>query len=211
MSFSASGIANFTNLFFPTQLTQTELFVMDSTKKAVENVTGGMKKVALGGGEGKDGKKGGRKDKKPAAAAITASAGNTGESGPLEMSPPPSFMQDRIDLFDRLKQKYDEEVAKKPRIPINISMPDGSVKVGTAWETTPGEIARGISNSLYKRTVVARLDGDPDKLWDLERPLEQSCKLELLDFNDAQGKFVFWHSSAHILGEACERRFGCSL
>ena len=22
---------------------------------------------------------------------------------------------------------------------------------------------------------------------------------------------VFWHSSAHVLGEACERRFGCSL
>lgn len=26
-----------------------------------------------------------------------------------------------------------------------------------------------------------------------------------------RGQFVFWHSSAHILGEACERRFGCSL
>lgn len=25
------------------------------------------------------------------------------------------------------------------------------------------------------------------------------------------GKKVFWHSSAHILGEASERRFGCSL
>lgn len=25
------------------------------------------------------------------------------------------------------------------------------------------------------------------------------------------GKKVFWHSSAHILGEACERRFGCYL
>ena len=25
------------------------------------------------------------------------------------------------------------------------------------------------------------------------------------------GKKVFWHSSAHILGEAAERRFGCQL
>lgn len=64
---------------------------------------------------------------------------------------------------------------------------------------------------MYKRTVVARLDNDPEKLWDLDRPLEASCKLELLDFEDEQGKMVFWHSSAHILGEACERRFGCSL
>ena len=48
-------------------------------------------------------------------------------------------------------------------------------------------------------------------MWDLERPLERSCKLELLDFNDPQGKFVYWHSSAHILGEAAELRWGCSL
>lgn len=82
---------------------------------------------------------------------------------------------------------------------------------GTSWETTPADIAKGISNSLFKRTVVARLDGDPNKLWDLERPLEASCKLELLNFDDEQGQMVFWHSSAHILGEACERRFGCSL
>lgn len=59
--------------------------------------------------------------------------------------------------------------------------------------------------------MVARLDGNPEKLWDLDRPLEASCKLELLTFDDEQGQQVFWHSSAHVLGEACERRFGCSL
>lgn len=147
-----------------------------------------------------------KKEKKEKKAAAKSE-----DSGPLEMQPPPSFLQDRLDLFDRLKAKQDEETAKKPREPIKITMPDGSVKEGTSWETTPGEIARGISNSLYKRTVVARLDGDNEKLWDLDRPLEASCKLELLDFSDPTGKMVFWHSSAHILGEACERRFGCSL
>jgi threonyl-tRNA synthetase len=61
--------------------------------------------------------------------------------------------------------------------------------------------------------VIARLDkGTPEEtLWDLERPLEKSCKLELLPFDDPEGKKVFWHSSAHILGEASERRFGCDL
>lgn len=144
-----------------------------------------------------------KKEKKAAAA--------TEESGPLEMTPPPSFLQDRLELFDKLKARQDEEFSKKPREPIQITMPDGSVKEGTSWETTPGDIARGISNSLYKRTVVARLDGDNEKLWDLDRPFEASCKLELLDFTDPTGKMVFWHSSAHVLGEACERRFGCSL
>lgn len=133
------------------------------------------------------------------------------DSGPLELNPPASFLQDRLELFDRLKAKQDQEIASKPRDPIKITMPDGSVKEGTAWETTPGDIAKGISNSLYKRTVVARLDGDNEKLWDLDRPFEGDCKLELLDFSDPEGKKVFWHSSAHVLGEACERRFGCSL
>lgn len=147
--------------------------------------------------------KGAKKDKKGAAKAD--------DSGPLEMNPPPSFLQDRLELFNRLKAKQDEETAKQPRVPIKITMPDGSVKEGTSWETTPGDIAKGISSSLYKRTVVARLDGDNEKLWDLDRPFEGDCKLELLDFSDPEGKKVFWHSSAHILGEACERRFGCSL
>ncbi|KAI0142691.1 threonyl-tRNA synthetase [Xylariaceae sp. FL1272] len=128
-----------------------------------------------------------------------------------EMKPPPEFLQTRLDMFDRLKKQYDDDVAKKPREQITITMPDGSLKVGTSWETTPGDIAKGISNSLYKRTVVARLDGEHEKLWDLDRPLERSCALELLSFDDPQGKQVFWHSSAHVLGEACERRFGCSL
>ena len=87
-------------------------------------------------------------------------------------------------------------------------MPDGKVLVGKAWETSPAEITRGISKSLFERTVISKVDGE---LWDLDRPLEKSCKLELLDFEHPEGKKVFWHSSAHILGEASERRFGCDL
>lgn len=79
--------------------------------------------------------------------------------------------------------------------------------------TSPADIARGISKSLFERTVIARIDKgtDNEALWDLERPLEQSCRLELLPFEHPEGKKVFWHSSAHILGEASERRFGCDL
>ncbi|OTA53020.1 threonyl-tRNA synthetase [Hypoxylon sp. EC38] len=161
--------------------------------------SGDVKKVVVGG------QKPAKKEKKSKAAAGDASA------GPVEMNPPPEFLKTRLELFDRLKKKYDEDVARKPREQITITLPDGSVKIGTSWETTPGDIAKSVSNSLYKRSIVARLDGDKNKLWDLDRPLEQSCKLELLTFDDEQGKQVFWHSSAHILGEACERRFGCSL
>ncbi|KAK3989676.1 hypothetical protein QBC44DRAFT_326904 [Cladorrhinum sp. PSN332] len=169
----------------------------------MEKVTEALKNTAIAVGDKKPKEKKEKKDKKAAAAAPAA------DSGPLELNPPADFIQERIELFDRLYKEQQEELASRPREDILITMPDGTVKAGKSYETTPAEIAKGISNSLFKRTVVARIDGET--LWDLERPLEKSCKLELLDFNDEQGKFVFWHSSAHILGEACERRFGCSL
>lgn len=129
-------------------------------------------------------------------------------AGPLELSPPPSFFQSRQELFDKRKAERDAWVEKQPREDIEISMPNGSKQPGKSWETTPASIARGISKSLFERTVISQVDGE---LWDLERPLEKSCKLELLDFEHPEGKKVFWHSSAHILGEAAERRYGCSL
>jgi threonyl-tRNA synthetase len=79
---------------------------------------------------------------------------------------------------------------------------------GTSWETTPLQIAQSLSKSLAERTVIAKVDG---VLWDLVRPLESSCDLQLLDFESDDGKKVFWHSSAHVLGEACELHYGCHL
>jgi len=45
----------------------------------------------------------------------------------------------------------------------------------------------------------------------MARPLEKDVRLELLDFNDSEAQAVFWHSSAHVLGEVCERCYGCLL
>lgn len=99
-------------------------------------------------------------------------------------------------------------VAAKERVDIEITLRDGKVLKGTAWETTPFSIAEGISKSLANKVIVARVDGET---WDLFRPLPGSCRLELLDFADEEAQKVFWHSSAHVLGEACERHLGCFL
>lgn len=134
--------------------------------------------------------------------------GKDSASGPDELSPPAEYIDHRIQIFEKLHSKYAEEIAAKPREDITITLIDGSIKVGKSWEITPGEIARGISKSLSERVFISRVDGE---VWDLERPLEKSCKLELLDFTDAEAKKVYWHSSAHILGEAAEKRWGCDL
>ncbi|KAF9217536.1 threonyl-tRNA synthetase [Podila verticillata] len=131
-----------------------------------------------------------------------------GSSFPLEVSPTPEYVAHRIAMFDDLKKKADEVEAAQPRVPISIAMPDGSIREGIAWETSPMDIAKAISKSLSERVVIAKVD---KVLWDLERPLVDSCQLELLDFEHEEGKAVFWHSSAHVLGEACEKHYGCHL
>ena len=134
--------------------------------------------------------------------------GGEGASVTLELRPAPSFFDHRISIFEKLFNENAEAVAKRPREDIKITLPDGRVEIGKSWETTPHQIARAISKSLAERIIVARVD---EELWDLGRPLEKDCRLAFLDFNDEDGKKVFWHSSAHILGEAAERRFGCHL
>ncbi|KAG5963281.1 threonyl-tRNA synthetase [Claviceps arundinis] len=131
-----------------------------------------------------------------------------GKNAGLELPELPQFIQHRLDIFDQIKARQDAEIAVKPREEITITLSDGKEEKGTSWETTPLMIAKGISKSLVERTVITKVDGE---LWDLTRPLEKSCKLELISFDSEEGKAVFWHSSAHILGEACERRYGCFL
>ncbi|KAJ1723955.1 threonyl-tRNA synthetase [Coemansia erecta] len=133
---------------------------------------------------------------------------NKGGDAAAPLADRPEFIEHRNRIFDELFQKQKEEIANKPREKITITLPDGSEREGTSWETTPMDIANSISKSLAKRLVIAKVNGE---LWDTLRPLETSAKLELLDFESEDGKKVYWHSSAHVLGEACELHFGCHL
>jgi threonyl-tRNA synthetase len=121
---------------------------------------------------------------------------------------PPSYIEDRIKLYDRLKAEYIEELKAKPREKIQITLPDGKIIEGLSWETSPYTIAAGISQGLADTTVIAKVDNE---VWDLDRVLEKSCSLKLLKFDDPDAQAVFWHSSAHILGEAMERCYGGCL
>lgn len=49
-------------------------------------------------------------------------------------------------------------------------------------------MAKEISKSLSERIVIAKVDGK--ELWDLERPLEKSVNLELLDFEHPEGASI---------------------
>ena len=77
-------------------------------------------------------------------------------------------------------------------------LPDGSVKEGKKWNTTPFDVAKEISKSLASNALIAKVDG---ALWDMHRPLEGDCELKLFTFDSDEGRDTFWHSSAHILGQ----------
>ncbi|KAF0296217.1 Threonine--tRNA ligase, cytoplasmic [Amphibalanus amphitrite] len=125
-----------------------------------------------------------------------------------ELNPWPAYIQERLALWDRLKAKADAEVAAKEPQKITVTLPDGKEVEGQSWRTTPYDVAKGISQGLADNTVIAKVNGE---LWDLDRPLEGDATLQLLKFDSDEGKYVFWHSTAHILGEAMERVYGGCL
>ncbi|OVA00120.1 Aminoacyl-tRNA synthetase [Macleaya cordata] len=92
---------------------------------------------------------------------------------------------------------------------LSITLLDhGTLKEGKKWISTPLDIAKEISESLASNALISRVNGT---LWDMLRPLEGDCELKFFTFNTDEGRDTFWHSSAHILGEALEREYGCKL
>lgn len=63
------------------------------------------------------------------------------------------------------------------------------------------QVAESISSGLARNVLSAKVDGE---VWDADRPIEQDASLQLLTWNDKDGKTTFWHSSAHLLAEALE-------
>ncbi|KAM7352721.1 threonine--tRNA ligase isoform 2-T2 [Cochliomyia hominivorax] len=125
-----------------------------------------------------------------------------------ELNPWPAYIEERNALWEKCKAEYEAELAAKPRQPIKVTLPDGKVVEGTSWETTPYDIAKGISQGLADNTVISKVNGE---VWDLDRVLEGDCTLHLLKFDDPEAQAVFWHSSAHVMGEAMERIYGGHL
>uniref|UniRef100_A0A667ZTN1 threonine--tRNA ligase n=1 Tax=Myripristis murdjan TaxID=586833 RepID=A0A667ZTN1_9TELE len=99
----------------------------------------------------------------------------------------PAYIAGRLSLYEQLKKESDALQARRAaeNKPITVELPDGCKVEGTAWVTTPYQLACGISQGLADNAVISRVSGE---LWDLDRPLEQDCSLEILRFDndDAQ-------------------------
>ena len=148
---------------------------------------------------------------------------NDGEDSSAKPRPAPSSLPDfiiqRNRLFDELKRKHDAEMLEKERPEIEVILDLGFDKDGKArppmpmaakaWESTPGSFLRHVDKEVSADVVIAKINGK--ELWDLDRPLEYGCRVSYLPFTSSEGRNVFWHSSAHVLGEAAECQFNCLL
>lgn len=83
---------------------------------------------------------------------------------------------------------------------INITLPDGSVRQYPKG-TTAMDIAKSISEGLARNVLSAKINGE---VWDATRPINEDATVQLLTWNDDDGKRTFWHSSAHLMAEALE-------
>ena len=83
---------------------------------------------------------------------------------------------------------------------IKITLPDGSVREYVQGSSGL-QIAASISEGLARNVLAAKVNG---QVWDASRPITEDSSLQLLTWNDSEGKSTFWHSSAHLMAEALE-------
>lgn len=83
---------------------------------------------------------------------------------------------------------------------IDITLPDGSVRQ-VEKGTSAMDIALSISEGLARNVLAAKVN---DEVIDANRPMNDNATLQLLTWNDKDGKSTMWHSSAHLMAEAVE-------
>ena len=86
---------------------------------------------------------------------------------------------------------------------IKVTLKDNVVKEFES-ATTAADVAKSLGMGLYKAACAAKIDGN---VCDLRTPIEKDCSLEILTFDNVEGKKAFWHTSSHVLAQAVKRLF----
>jgi len=86
---------------------------------------------------------------------------------------------------------------------IKVTLKDGSIKEFQKGIAV-GEIVASIGGGLLKAALAAKING---KVTDLSTPINEDCNLEILTFDDNEGKWALRHTSSHILAQAVKRLY----
>ena len=86
---------------------------------------------------------------------------------------------------------------------IEITLKGGTIKTYDA-PVSAADVAKDIGMGLYKSACAARVNGE---VCDLRTELTDSCALDILTFDDEDGRKTFRHTASHILAQAVKRLY----
>lgn len=86
---------------------------------------------------------------------------------------------------------------------IEITLKGGTIKTYDA-PVCAADVAKDIGMGLYKSACAARVNGE---VCDLRTELTDSCALDILTFDDEDGRKTFRHTASHILAQAVKRLY----
>ncbi|OWZ16899.1 Threonine-tRNA ligase [Phytophthora megakarya] len=130
-----------------------------------------------------------------------------------------SIRDDRIALWTQelerqqkaLDQAAQEALERAEPLELAVQCPGESNTFafqGVAGASTSIDVLKQMQTmGLPKFQALAARIEETAEILDQRAPLQRSGTLHLLDFSSDEGKSVFWHSSAHVLGQALEDKF----
>lgn len=86
---------------------------------------------------------------------------------------------------------------------MKITLKDGSVKEYEGAMSV-SDIAKDISMGLYRNACSCKINSE---VKDLRTVVDSDCNLEILTFDDADGKKTFNHTASHIMAQAVKRLY----
>ncbi|KAM9404857.1 threonine--tRNA ligase 1, cytoplasmic isoform 1-T1 [Salvelinus alpinus] len=121
----------------------------------------------------------------------------------IQVSP---ALSERVRVFESLRERQGQQrTSGATKQAFSVRLADGRTVNGTTGVTTPSIIAQ---NARVKGALVCRVNGE---LWELLRPLEADCELQLLGFDTTEGKQAVWRTGACVVGWVLERVFGVNV
>ncbi|KAI9533243.1 hypothetical protein NQZ68_025637 [Dissostichus eleginoides] len=117
-----------------------------------------------------------------------------------------SALSERLRVFESLREKQgNKSRAEAAETRLSIQLADGRTVKATAGVTTPLFIAQ---SSRVKGALVSKVNGE---LWELGRPLEADCELQLLGFDTDEGRQAAWRTGACVLSGVLQTVFGAEV
>ena len=90
---------------------------------------------------------------------------------------------------------------------VQVELKDGS-KIEVKEGSSILEIAKQISEGLARNCLAGKVNGE---VKDLRTEITENCKLEILTFDNEDGKKAFWHTTSHVMAQAVKRIYGDSV